>query len=109
LRDTYKVAYVAPGHCTGESTFTALKKAFGERCIYAGLGSTIALSATPRAVGASEPTASPALSADDVQSYQALLAAGSERRHRLFVNMQRTATPGGAYLAQWRHSMVGCC
>ena len=23
LRDTYKVAYVAPGHCTGEPTFTA--------------------------------------------------------------------------------------
>ncbi|TMH97218.1 MAG: MBL fold metallo-hydrolase, partial [Betaproteobacteria bacterium] len=31
LRDTYKVAYVAPGHCTGEPTFAALKKAFGER------------------------------------------------------------------------------
>jgi 7,8-dihydropterin-6-yl-methyl-4-(beta-D-ribofuranosyl)aminobenzene 5'-phosphate synthase len=109
LRDTYKVAYVAPGHCTGEPTFTALKKAFGERCMYAGLGSTIALSATPRAVGASEPTALPALSADDLRGYQALLAASSERRHGLFANLQRTATPGGAYLAQWRRSMVGCC
>src|SRR5262249_16104820 len=34
LRDTYKVAYVAPGHCTGEPTFTALKKAFGDRYLY---------------------------------------------------------------------------
>jgi 7,8-dihydropterin-6-yl-methyl-4-(beta-D-ribofuranosyl)aminobenzene 5'-phosphate synthase len=109
LRDTFKVAYVAPGHCTGEPTFTALKRAFGERHIYAGLGSSIALSATPRAVGASEPTASPALSGDDLQSYRALFAASSERRRGLFANLQGTAMPGGAYLAQWRRSMAGCC
>ena len=30
LRDTNKVEYVAPGHCTGEATFAALKKAFGD-------------------------------------------------------------------------------
>jgi 7,8-dihydropterin-6-yl-methyl-4-(beta-D-ribofuranosyl)aminobenzene 5'-phosphate synthase len=48
LRDTYKVGYVAPGHCTGEPAFTALHKAFGERCLYAGLGSTIMLGAMPR-------------------------------------------------------------
>src|SRR5207245_434949 len=38
LHDTFKVAYVAPGHCTGEPTFTALKKAFGDNYYYAGLG-----------------------------------------------------------------------
>ena len=43
LRDTYKVARVAPGHCTGEPTFTALKKAFGDRYLYAGLGTTFAI------------------------------------------------------------------
>jgi 7,8-dihydropterin-6-yl-methyl-4-(beta-D-ribofuranosyl)aminobenzene 5'-phosphate synthase len=47
LHDTFKVRYVAPGHCTGEPAFTALKKAFGERYLYAGLGTTVALSATP--------------------------------------------------------------
>jgi len=47
LHDTYKVAYIAPGHCTGEPTFTALKKAFGERYLYAGLGTTFALGPTP--------------------------------------------------------------
>lgn len=26
LRDTFKVAFVAPGHCTGEPTFTALRR-----------------------------------------------------------------------------------
>jgi len=43
LHDTYKVEYVAPGHCTGEPAFTALKKAFGERYLYAGLGTTVEL------------------------------------------------------------------
>lgn len=52
LRDTYKVAFIAPGHCSGEPTFTALRKAFGERYLYAGLGSTFALGAVPHAVGA---------------------------------------------------------
>jgi 7,8-dihydropterin-6-yl-methyl-4-(beta-D-ribofuranosyl)aminobenzene 5'-phosphate synthase len=50
LRDTFKVAYVAPGHCTGEPTFTALKKAFGDHYLYAGLGTSFALGATPRAI-----------------------------------------------------------
>ena len=109
LRDTYKVAYVAPGHCTGEPTFTALRKAFGERCLYAGLGSTIALGVTPRAVSDSGPTVPSALSDDDLQSYQTLFAASGERRRGMFANLQRTATPGGAYLGQWRRSMVGCC
>jgi 7,8-dihydropterin-6-yl-methyl-4-(beta-D-ribofuranosyl)aminobenzene 5'-phosphate synthase len=44
LRDKFKVEYVAPGHCTGEPAFTALKKAFGDRYLYAGLGTTVALS-----------------------------------------------------------------
>lgn len=109
LRDTYDVAYIAPGHCTGEPTFTALKKAFGERYLYAGLGSTFALGATPRAVGADGRTAPSAMGRDDLQSYQALFAASAERRRGLFANLQRTAAPDGAYLAQWRRSMVGCC
>ena len=43
LHDTFKVEYVAPGHCTGEPAFTALKKAFGDRYLYAGLGSKVEL------------------------------------------------------------------
>jgi 7,8-dihydropterin-6-yl-methyl-4-(beta-D-ribofuranosyl)aminobenzene 5'-phosphate synthase len=42
LHDRFKVEYVAPGHCTGEPAFTALKKAFGDHYVYAGLGTTIA-------------------------------------------------------------------
>jgi 7,8-dihydropterin-6-yl-methyl-4-(beta-D-ribofuranosyl)aminobenzene 5'-phosphate synthase len=38
-----QVEYVAPGHCTGEPTFAALQKAFGERYLFAGLGSTLSV------------------------------------------------------------------
>jgi len=41
LRNNFKVEYVAPGHCTGEPAFTALKKTFGDRYRYAGLGTTL--------------------------------------------------------------------
>jgi 7,8-dihydropterin-6-yl-methyl-4-(beta-D-ribofuranosyl)aminobenzene 5'-phosphate synthase len=53
LRDTYKVEYVAPGHCTGEATFTALKKAFADHDLYAGLGTVLMLNTiAPSAVHA---------------------------------------------------------
>ena len=45
LKDTFKVESIAPGHCTGEPTFAALKKAFGDRYLYAGLGTTLPLRA----------------------------------------------------------------
>jgi 7,8-dihydropterin-6-yl-methyl-4-(beta-D-ribofuranosyl)aminobenzene 5'-phosphate synthase len=41
LHDTFNVQYVAPGHCTGEPAFTALKKAFGDRYLFAGLGTSL--------------------------------------------------------------------
>lgn len=41
LHDHFKVDYVAPGHCSGEPAFSALKKAFGDHYIYAGLGTTL--------------------------------------------------------------------
>ncbi|MDQ3260700.1 MAG: MBL fold metallo-hydrolase [Pseudomonadota bacterium] len=46
LRDTYLVDYIAPGHCTGEPTFAALMKAFGDRYLYAGLGTTYVIGPT---------------------------------------------------------------
>ena len=47
LHDQFKVDYIAPGHCTGEPAFTALRKAFGDRYLYAGLGTTLSLSKLP--------------------------------------------------------------
>ena len=46
LHDTYKVEYIAPGHCSGEPTFAALKKAFGDHDLYAGVGTTLSLTTT---------------------------------------------------------------
>jgi 7,8-dihydropterin-6-yl-methyl-4-(beta-D-ribofuranosyl)aminobenzene 5'-phosphate synthase len=46
LHDYLKVEYVAPGYCTGEPDFSALKKAFGDHYLYAGLGTTLELSRT---------------------------------------------------------------
>lgn len=47
LRDKFKVEYVAPGHCTGEPAFMALKRAFGDQYLYAGLGTSLRLVAHP--------------------------------------------------------------
>jgi 7,8-dihydropterin-6-yl-methyl-4-(beta-D-ribofuranosyl)aminobenzene 5'-phosphate synthase len=47
LPDQFKVDYIAPGHCTGEPAFTALRKAFSDRYLYAGLGTTLSLSKLP--------------------------------------------------------------
>jgi 7,8-dihydropterin-6-yl-methyl-4-(beta-D-ribofuranosyl)aminobenzene 5'-phosphate synthase len=41
LHDQWKLDYVAVGHCTGEPTFAALQKTFGDRYIYAGLGTVM--------------------------------------------------------------------
>jgi 7,8-dihydropterin-6-yl-methyl-4-(beta-D-ribofuranosyl)aminobenzene 5'-phosphate synthase len=71
LRDTYKVQYVAPGHCTGEPTFAALKSAFGERDLYAGLGTTLSLGAVPRP---SDEARNTVFDEDDQTSYRTRIA-----------------------------------
>jgi 7,8-dihydropterin-6-yl-methyl-4-(beta-D-ribofuranosyl)aminobenzene 5'-phosphate synthase len=43
LKDKWKVDWIAPGHCTGEPAFVALKQAFGDRYLYAGLGTVLEL------------------------------------------------------------------
>ena len=47
LHVTYKVDYLAPGHCTGEPAFLALRRVFAEHYLYAGLGSQITLDEKP--------------------------------------------------------------
>jgi 7,8-dihydropterin-6-yl-methyl-4-(beta-D-ribofuranosyl)aminobenzene 5'-phosphate synthase len=81
LRDTFKVGYVAPGHCTGEPTFAALRKTFGDRYLYAGLGTTLALSASPRPVAGNGPPPVSAMDEADLQSYRALLARSDDEEH----------------------------
>src|SRR5262245_18300854 len=45
LHDTYKVERIAPGHCSGEYTFSAVKQIFGDRYAYAGVGTVLQLRA----------------------------------------------------------------
>jgi 7,8-dihydropterin-6-yl-methyl-4-(beta-D-ribofuranosyl)aminobenzene 5'-phosphate synthase len=76
LHDTYKVDFIAPGHCTGEPTFAALQKAFGDHYLYAGLGTRVDVGANPRT--ASDRHAAVALDESDLRSYRALLAQGED-------------------------------
>jgi 7,8-dihydropterin-6-yl-methyl-4-(beta-D-ribofuranosyl)aminobenzene 5'-phosphate synthase len=41
LHDQWKLDYIAIGHCTGEPTFAELQKTFGDRYIYAGVGTVV--------------------------------------------------------------------
>jgi 7,8-dihydropterin-6-yl-methyl-4-(beta-D-ribofuranosyl)aminobenzene 5'-phosphate synthase len=72
LHDTYKVDYIAPGHCTGEPAFAALQKAFGDRYLYAGLGATLGVGTNPRTE--SDRSAANLLNEGDLGSYRTLLA-----------------------------------
>jgi 7,8-dihydropterin-6-yl-methyl-4-(beta-D-ribofuranosyl)aminobenzene 5'-phosphate synthase len=71
LKDAFKVENVAPGHCTGEPTFAALKQAFSNRYIYAGVGASLPLGSS---MGGSERRGEgpPAIEEDDLTSYRKL-------------------------------------
>src|SRR5215471_1888162 len=71
LKDTFKVENVAPGHCTGEPTFTALKQAFGNRYIYAGVGTLLSLG--PNSGGGQRRGEGPALKPNELTTYRKLV------------------------------------
>jgi 7,8-dihydropterin-6-yl-methyl-4-(beta-D-ribofuranosyl)aminobenzene 5'-phosphate synthase len=70
LRDTFKVENIAPGHCTGEPTFAALKQAYGDRYLYAGVGTSLPLGPGMGTVG--RRGEGPALQEDDLATYRKL-------------------------------------
>jgi 7,8-dihydropterin-6-yl-methyl-4-(beta-D-ribofuranosyl)aminobenzene 5'-phosphate synthase len=72
LHDTFRVDYIAPGHCTGEPTFVAMQKAFGDRYLYAGLGVTLGVGANLRA--GLDGGATYAMDESDLRGYRALFA-----------------------------------
>ena len=69
LKDSFKVESIAPGHCTGEPTFAALKNAFGDRYLYAGLGTTLPLAANTGSIRRVE---GPGLQQGDLATYHKL-------------------------------------
>jgi 7,8-dihydropterin-6-yl-methyl-4-(beta-D-ribofuranosyl)aminobenzene 5'-phosphate synthase len=70
LKDTFKVENIAPGHCTGEPTFAALKRAYGDRYLYAGVGTSLPLGPAMGSVG--RRGEGPALREDDLATYRKL-------------------------------------
>jgi 7,8-dihydropterin-6-yl-methyl-4-(beta-D-ribofuranosyl)aminobenzene 5'-phosphate synthase len=86
LHDTWKVSWIAPGHCTGEPMFAAFKKAFGDRYLYAGLGTVLALGATPRTIAESDEETPNAMDGDDLKSYRMLLAKSDDHEHTLLAH-----------------------
>ena len=89
LRDKWGVEYVAPGHCTGEPTFVALKRAFGTCYLHAGLGTTIALGATPRQLTGSDESPATAQHEDQLRTYHLL-----KRREAEVAMRSSLAVPG---------------
>jgi 7,8-dihydropterin-6-yl-methyl-4-(beta-D-ribofuranosyl)aminobenzene 5'-phosphate synthase len=71
LKDTFKVENIAPGHCTGEPTFAALKQTFGDRYIYAGVGTLLVTSGDGTAQRRGE---APVIDPDDLVGYRRLAA-----------------------------------
>ena len=76
LKDHWKVDWIAPGHCTGEPTFSALKRAFGDRYLYAGLGTVLELGAAPHVLSAQAGTAT--VDESDRHDYRVLMAASDD-------------------------------
>jgi 7,8-dihydropterin-6-yl-methyl-4-(beta-D-ribofuranosyl)aminobenzene 5'-phosphate synthase len=79
LRDNWSVRYFAPVHCTGEPAFAILKETFGDRYIYAGLGTTVLLGPkiTVKAeVGQSNKRA---MDEEDLRSYREAMMQGPLR------------------------------
>jgi 7,8-dihydropterin-6-yl-methyl-4-(beta-D-ribofuranosyl)aminobenzene 5'-phosphate synthase len=70
LKDNFKVENIAPGHCTGEPTFAALKQAFGDRYQYAGVGTALPLGPSTGSVG--RRGEGPSLQDDDLATYRKL-------------------------------------
>lgn len=79
LKDEAGVAWIAPVHCTGEPAFEILQNVFGDRYLYAGLGSTLTVGETVRAFGPDGRRVRTARMSDyERQTYRYLLATGHD-------------------------------
>lgn len=79
LHDKWDVRFIAPTHCTGEPAFAALKQAFGDRYLYAGLGTTIVLGPKVTIKAEAGQPERHAMDAEDQRSYREALARGPLR------------------------------
>ena len=79
LRDSWNVRYLAPAHCTGEPAFAILKETFGDRYIYAGLGTTILLGPKVTVKAEAGQPSKHAMDEEDLRGYRAAMARGPLR------------------------------
>jgi 7,8-dihydropterin-6-yl-methyl-4-(beta-D-ribofuranosyl)aminobenzene 5'-phosphate synthase len=78
LRDRWKVRWIAPTHCTGEPAFAILKTTFGDRYLYAGLGTTLSVGPTVKLVSGGGQARSGAANEHEARTYRWLLAQSDE-------------------------------
>ena len=79
LRDKWEVRYLAPVHCTGEAAFAILKDAFGDRYVYAGLGTTVLLGSKITVKAEAGQPAKNAMDDEDFRSYRQAMMQGPFR------------------------------
>jgi 7,8-dihydropterin-6-yl-methyl-4-(beta-D-ribofuranosyl)aminobenzene 5'-phosphate synthase len=92
LRDEWRVEFIAPVHCTGEAAFAALKQAFGDHYVYAGLGTTVVLGATVATLAEAGQPRMQGMDNEDLRGYRMLLAQSGDHERTL---AQNDADPGG--------------
>ena len=88
LQDKWKIAWIAPVHCTGEPAFAILKERFGDRYLYAGLGTTLSVGATVKPLAGSGQSTTQSMGEQDLQRYRELLAQGHDRPYRLVAHSE---------------------
>ena len=86
LRDDWQVAWIAPAHCTGEPAFALLQKSFGERYLYAGLGTTLTLGKTAQTMAEAGQPETQAMDEQDLRRYRELLVQGHDSPDRLLAH-----------------------
>ena len=79
LRDNWSVRYIAPVHCTGEPAFAILKESFGDRYIYAGLGTTVLLGPKVTVKAEAGQLNRTAMDDEDLRSYREAMIRGPFR------------------------------
>jgi len=93
LRDSWNVHYVAPVHCTGEPAFAILKESFGDRYVYAGLGTTVVLGPKVTVKAEAGQPNKQAMDEEDFRSYREAMMKGPLRallgRDKLLARVQQ--------------------
>jgi len=79
LRDDRNVRYIAPVHCTGEPAFAILKETFGDRYIYAGLGTTVLLGPKVTVKAEAGQPSKTAMDEEDLRTYREAVMRGPLR------------------------------